>query len=395
MVAAPAAGAQTAAPNSSTPPVISTFAGKGRAGFSGDGGPATAAKLFFPTGVAEDSAGDVYIADTLNNRIRLVRPNGIISTVAGNGIAGYAGDGGPATQAELNSPESPAVNTRGDLFIADSANNRIREVKPNGTITTFAGNGKCGKSGDFGLATQAKLCDPTAVAVAPGGKVFIADSGNNEIRVVDNQGVMTTFAGTGHAGSKGDGGPAIFAQLNMPEGVAFDSLHDLFIADTGNNKVREVTPNGIISTLAGTGTAGYSGDGGKAIVAELNHPEGVGADALGNVYIADTDNFRIRVVIPKGDIFTYAGTGKPGYSGDGGPAIQAKINLVSGDLAIDANNVYFTDTINERVRVIQGGPPPNIPETPWAILLPLSAVVLLGGAFFLVWRRRRLGAAAA
>jgi len=395
-VGAPAAGAQTTtpnvvAPNSATPPTISTVAGNGKGGFSGDGGPATAAKLTLPTGVAEDAAGDLYIADTLNFRIRKVTPAGIITTVAGTGIPGFTGDGGAATKARLREPSSPALDTGGNLYFADSENDRIRRISTSGIISTVAGNGSCGKKGNGGPATAAQLCDPSAVAIDTAGNLYIADSGNNEIRKVTAAGVISIFAGTGTFGSSGDAGLATAARLGMPDGVAVDSLHDVFIADEANNKIREVKPTGIISTFAGTGIPGFSGDGGPAPAAKLAHPEGIGVDPLGNVYIADSFNFRIRVVTTSGIIFTYAGTGVPGYSGDGGVATNARLSVPEGDLAVDANNVYFTDTLNERVRRITGGPPPVIPESPLFVLLPLSALVLIGGAFIVARRRRRSG----
>ena len=396
-IGAPAASAQTTSQTvvpSATAPNISTTAGTGQAAFGGDGGPATKAKLNLPTGVAEDAAGNLYIADTLNFRIRKVTTAGIISTIAGTGSPGFSGDGGLAVNAKLASPESPAVDSSGDVYFADSGNNRVREILANGKIKTIAGNGTCGSSGDGGKATLAELCDPTAVAIAAGGRIYIADTGNNKIRAVEAGGIISTYAGTGTFGSAGDGGAATSAELGSPSGIAISSLGDLFIADTSNNKIREVKPSGKISTFAGTGSGAFAGDGGLATAAKIDHPEGVGVDALGNVYIADSFNFRIRVVIPKGDIFTYAGTGIAGFSGDGGPATNARINVVSGDLAVDANDVYFTDTVNMRVRRIQGGPPPNIAESPYAILLPLSALVLMVGAYLLLRRRskRRMGA---
>ena len=396
VVAPPAFAQTTFAPNSSTPPTISTFAGDGHAGFNGDGIPATSANLTFPTGVAEDSAGDVYLADTLNFRVRLVKPNGTIRTVAGDGIPGYNGDGGKATKAELLEPESPALDSQGTLYIADSGNNRVRMVDKSGVISTFAGTGGCGRTGNGGKATKAELCDPTAVAVMASGDVLIADTGNNEIRVVTPDGKIHDFAGNGSFGLSGNGGPATKAQLGLPTSVAADSLGNVYLADTANNQVREVLPSGIIQRLAGraNGVPGYRGDGGAATNAALDHPEGVGVDSLGDVYIADSFNFRIRVVIPKGDIFTYAGTGVPGYRGDGGPATKARLNTVSGNLAVDANNVYFGDTLNERVRVIKGGPPPNIAESPFAILLPLSALALLVGGFLYLRRRSHRGSPA-
>jgi sugar lactone lactonase YvrE len=227
-------------------------------GETGDGGPATSATLNSPAGLAVDGAGDLFIADTENNDIREVTPDGNIKVVAGNGTEGYRGDGGPATAAELDNPQDVAVDASGDLFIADTYNNVIREVKPSGTISTFAGNGTAGFAGDNGPATAAELASPDGVAVDALGNVYIADTGNNVIRRVSTSGVITTVAGNvaadqandGLRGDSGDGGPATAAQLDAPEGVAVDRAGDLYIADTFNDAIRQVTPAGVISTLA-------------------------------------------------------------------------------------------------------------------------------------------------
>jgi hypothetical protein len=241
-------------------------------------------------------------------------------------------------------------------------------------------------------ATRAGLCLPTGVALDSSNDLFIADSGNNIVREVTPTGIITTFAGLGASGSSGDGGQANHAKLDTPTGVAVDNqvTHNVYIADSGNSKVRAVNTSGIISTFAGNGTFGESGDGGKAPLAELAAPTGLGVDPLGNVYISDTSNNKIRIVIPLGDIFTYAGTGQAGSSGDGGPASAARLNGPTGAVAVDGQNVFFADTRNNRIRQIVGGPPPNIPETPFNVaLLPLSALTLLGGGFLIVYRRRR------
>jgi hypothetical protein len=401
--------AQSAGPNvATTTPIISTIAGTGQAGFSGDGGSATAAKLSGPTGFVEDIAGNIYLADSNNNRVRRIASNGNITTVAGNGSYGFAGDGGAAKNARLAFPTGVAVDGSGNLYVADTGNNRIRKVTPAGTITTIAGSGPtfglfglplmptielallrlgCSLRGNGGPATTATLCLPTGVAVDAANNVFIADTGNNEVRRV-TAGTITAFAGNGTTGSSGDGGPATAARLHTPAGVSLDSLHNVFIADTQNNKVRKVNSSGVITTFAGTGGAGHAGDGGKAILGQLNAPTGLGIDAVGNVYISDTLNCRIRVVIPKGDILTYAGTGVCGYSGDGGPATAARVNEPAGSIAVDANNVYFGDNDNNRGRGVHGGPPPNISEVPYLVVLPLSALVVLGGAYLIVRRRR-------
>jgi sugar lactone lactonase YvrE len=227
--------------------VISTVAGNGTAGFSGDGGPATSAQLYNPYGVAVDTAGNLFIADATNNRVRKVTPGGVISTVAGNGTGGYSGDGGPATAAQLYSPTGVAVDTAGNLFIADPGNYRVRKVTPGGVIGTVAGNGYQGHSGDGGPATAAQLYYPYGVAVDTAGDLFIADTNNYRVRKVTPGGVISTVAGNGTPGFSGDGGPATSAWLYMPFGVAVDTAGNLFIADYGNNRIRKVTLEASVS----------------------------------------------------------------------------------------------------------------------------------------------------
>ena len=272
---------------------ITTVAGNGAFGFSGDNGPATSAELYSPGGVAVDSAGNLYIADTQNTRIREVS-KGVITTVAGGG---NSFDNGPATSAALGSPKGVAVDAAGNIYIADQIINRIREVSK-GVITTVAGNGIGGLyggfSGDGGPATSAQLSLPTSVAVDSADNVYIADTNNNRIRKVSN-GVITTVAGNGTRGFSGDGGPATNAELADPEGVAVDAAGNLYIADSFNNRIRKVT-NGVITTVAGNGTGGFSGDNGPATGAELTFPESVAIDSAGNLYIADIDNNRIRIL---------------------------------------------------------------------------------------------------
>ena len=274
---------------------ISTVAGNGTQGFGGgDNGPATSAQLSIPRGVAVDSAGRLYIADSQDNRIRKVS-DGVITTVAGNGGGGFTGDNYPATSTELNSPSGVAVDSAGNLYIADTSNFRVRKVS-NGMITTVAGNGTQGSSGDNGPATSAQLHDPCGVAVDSAGNIYIAD-GNN-IRKVSN-GIITTVAGNGTQGFSGDNGPATSAELDGAVGVAADGAGNLYIADSGNNRIRKVS-NGVITTVAGNGTQGFSGDNGPATSAELAGAVGVAVDSASDVYIADSFNNRIRVSAPAG-----------------------------------------------------------------------------------------------
>jgi uncharacterized repeat protein (TIGR01451 family) len=340
--------------------IITTVAGNGSLGYSGDGGPATSAGLDRPSGVAVDASGNLYIADDFNERIRKVSTAGIITTVAGNGSYGYSGDGGPATSAQLLNPQGVAVDASGNLYIADTYDNRVRKVSAAGIITTVAGAGPYGYSGDGGPATSAQLYLPYAVAVDASGDVYIADSHNDRIRKVSAAGIITTAAGNGSCCYAGDGGPATSAQLWSPSGVAVDTSGDLYIADAGNNRVRKISAAGVIRTVAGNGTcpnAGfavecYSGDGGAATSAQFSDPSGVAVDASGDLYITDTYNNRVRRVSAAGTITTVAGNGSYGYSGDGGPATSAQLGFPSG-VAVDAGgNLYIADAGSGRVRKV-------------------------------------------
>ena len=329
---------------------ISTVAGNGTPGFTGDGSTATNAEINSPTGVAVDSAGNLYIADSLNCRIRKVASGGNISTLAGNGTLSYSGDGGAASKAQLNTPQGVAADAAGNLYLSDTLNNVVRKVSPNGIISNYAGNGGAGSSGDGSAATSAQLNGPQGLAVDASGNLFIADTLNAKVRKVSASGVISTVAGSGTPGYGGDGAAAASAQLNLPIGVAVDSSGNLYIADFGNSRVRKVSANNI-STVAGNGSAGYSGDGGQAVKAQLNGPQGVAVDAAGNLYIADTENNAIREVTAGGLIATVAGNGIAGYSGDGGQATSAQVGNPVG-LAVDAAGDIFTVDASARVRQV-------------------------------------------
>jgi uncharacterized protein (TIGR03437 family) len=331
--------------------VIATVAGNGTLGFSGDNGPAASAQLAYPWGVAVDSVGNLYIADYGNNRVRKVS-GGAITTVAGNGTLGFSGDNGPATSAQFYAPAGLAVDSLGNLYIADYGNNRIRKVS-GGLVTTVAGGGA--SLGDNGPATSAQLNLPYGIAVDSTGNLYVADWGNNRIRKISN-GVITTVAGTGTRGFSGDNGPAIDAQLANPEGVAVDSAGNLYIADFGNSSIRKVSA-GVITTVAGNGTPGFSGDKGPATSAQLHLPYGVAVDSAGNVYIGDSGNNRVREV-SKGVITTVAGNGTFGFSGDGGPPTSAQLANPYGVAMDFAGNLYIGDTGNNRIRI--SAPPPVI-----------------------------------
>jgi sugar lactone lactonase YvrE len=333
--------------------IITTVAGNGGDGlFSGDGGPAVQAQLNHPSGVAVDSAGNIWIADTFNNRIRMLSSSGIITTMAGSGAAGDSGDGGPASAAQLRWPGGMTFDHSGNLLVADVLHHRVRMITPAGIITTAAGNGTAGYSGDGGPATGAQLFAPKDVALDASGNLYIADNFNNRVRMVSSAGVMVTAAGGGLPGSgfSGDGGSATSAQLNGPTGVAVDDAGSLYVADTGNFRVRKISPSGMITTIAGTGVQGYSGDGGPATRAQLAVPVGVKVDGAGNVYIADGAS--IRRVSTDGIITTVAGTGTLGYAGDGGPATAAQLD--SWGMAFDrAGNLYVAAPWNNAVRLLR------------------------------------------
>ena len=327
---------------------ISTVVGTGEPGFSGDGGPATAARLAYPTFVALDCSGNLYISDTSNNRIRKVTTAGVISTVSGNGSSNYNGDNIPATSASLSVPMGIAFDSAGNLFIADSNNNRVRKITTAGIITTVAGTGAFGFNGD-GPATSVRLGNPRGIAVDAGGNVLIADSNNSRIRSVTTGGNMSTVAGTGIFNFNGDG-PATTTQLNFPSGLASDEGGNVLIADTGNNRIRKLS-GGSVVTVGGNGTSGFRGDGALATSALLNAPMGMAVDAAGNLFIADSVNNRVRKVSAAGVITTFAGNGVSGSLGDNGPATSAQISQPGSVAVAPDGTVYITDC-NNRVRKV-------------------------------------------
>ena len=343
---------------------ITTIAGKGLAAFSGDNGPAVAAQLNLPRGLAVDSSGNLYIADSRNHRIRRVDPSGTITTIAGTGEDGFSGDGGPAVAATLTFPQDIAVDAAGNLYVADTWNNRIRKVDPSGTITTIAGRGVQGFSGDNGPAVAAQLYLPLGVALDPLGNLYVADTWNNRIRRVDPSGAISTIAGTGESGFSGDNGPAVAARLRLPYGITVDTAGNLYVADSRNERIRRVDPSGTISTIAGTGEPGFSGDNGPAAAAQLRRPQAVAVDGAGNLYIADLFNFRIRRVDTTGTITTIAGTGESGFSGDGGPAIAAQLDRPSGVAVDAAGNLYIADWGNHRIRILTPPTPAGTLQAP-------------------------------
>ena len=384
---------------------ISTFAGTGICGYSGDGGPASAATISFPAGLVFDSKGNLIFADEYNSVIRMISPAGTISTIAGNGVAGYSGDGGPATSASLAFPQGVSVDSTGRIYIADSSNAVIRMVDTAGVIHTVAGNHTSGFSGDGGPATSAEISGAISVLAGSGGSFYIADIYNDRVRKVNAAGIISTYAGNGQGGNTGSGGPATAAAIggvrglilaggqlyistyqniwavtpstqiitliagdpagvtqgfngdgntalstdfSGPWGMAVGSSSSLLVADTGNARIRQISKSQIVSTIAG----GYVGDGGPATVASLNYQGHIAFDPAGNLYIADTYNSRVRKVTPSGIISTFAGTGIVGYSGDGGPANAATLRSPQGVAADSNGNVYIADEGNGVIRKV-------------------------------------------
>jgi uncharacterized protein (TIGR03437 family) len=388
--------------------VISTVAGTGTSGYSGDGGTATAAKLESPSALAVDPSGIVYISDSAVRRIRKVTTAGVISTIAGNGTSGYTGDGGQATQAEITAPAGMALDPSGNLYFADGTANVIRKVSPAGVISTVAGNNPATpNAGDGGLASASSLIDPLRMAADATGNLYLTEEVGRRVRRIDAEtGIITRVAGANISGAGiGDGGPGLQASLDQPNGVRFDAQGNLLISDSADNLVRRISGgvittfagnglsgegpfgvqatgadlnypmglaldasgnvyiqqtnqiskvalNGTITAVAGTGVAGYSGDNGPAAVAQISPGQDIAIDRAGNLYIPDAGNNRIRMVDASGVITTIAGTGKAGYSGDNGPAIVAELNYPFGIAVGATGNIYFSDSNNNRVRKI-------------------------------------------
>ena len=318
-----------------------TIAGKGTAGYSGDGGPATLAELNFPSGIAIDGIGNIYISDRSNGRIRKINSSGIITTFAGNGLSSSYGDGLPATAAEI-SPNNVAVDGNGNVYIADQGNNRIRKVNSSGICNTIAGNGLAAYGGDGGPATLAALNWPSGVTLDGKGNIYIADVLNSVIRKVDSFGIISTFAGNGIAGYSGDGVPATATELKYPGGVAVDNAGNVYIADGGlSSRIRIVNTMGIINTFAGTGLGGYSGDGGPATAAQIGQALDVATDIAGNVYLPDEVYNCVRKVSTSGIISTISG-----------PVGLGTTSSMSGPTAVVADNkgnILIADKYNNRI----------------------------------------------
>lgn len=333
--------------------IISTFAGNGLAGYSGDGGDALSARLDTPTCIALDLTGNVFINDQRNNCVRKISPSGIITTVAGTGSAGFSGDGGPATNARLDANWGMTIDNSGNIYICDQSNHRIRKVNASGIITTIAGTGTPGYSGDGGPAISANLNSPMGIAVDKAGNIYFSDSYNFCVRKISTSGIISTFAGIpGLVGFSGDGGPATSARIRFVLGIACDTAGNVYLCDSHDDRVRKVDAGGIITTFAGNGTTGFSGDNAPATDARLNTPVGVSVAHDGSVYIADCHNNAVRRVVPTGIITRVAGTGAGGYNGDGIPATAAQLHRPMGVVANENDDVFITDMLNVRGRKV-------------------------------------------
>jgi len=333
--------------------IMSRHAGSGNSGFSGDGGPAIKASLKTPAGLAFDAEGNLYIADRENHRVRKVDTKGNISTFAGIGKAGFSGDGGPAVKARINLPSGLAADEKGNLYISDRSNDRIRVVDKKGVIRTYAGSGVAGFQGDAGPALKAQLDKPFGIALDEAENLYIADRNNNRVRKVSPEGIITTVAGDGGFFFMGDNGPAYRASVAAPTGVAVDKKGNLYIADRNNNRIRVVDKLGMIRTVAGTGQQDYNGDSEVARETNLYLPFGLTVDSNDNLLVIDRSHYRIRHIDPKsGKVETVAGNGLKLFAGDGGPATGATLSFPHGMFVDKNDNLIFSDKGHYRIRKI-------------------------------------------
>ena len=333
--------------------IITTVAGTGNTTYNGDNIRAIVANLSGPRGICYDRVGNLYLDDGDHCRIRKINTDGIISTIGGTGVYGFSGDGGPATNAEIGLVNSIVIDSAGNIYLSDESNNRVREIDVTGNINTIAGDSTYGYHGDAVQATSTSLWGPQGIALDNSGNLFIADYGNNRIRKVDASGMITTVCGTCTAGYNGDNIMATDAQLNRPYGLFFDKNNDLILSDAANYRIRKITEGtGLITTIAGTGTSSYDGDGGMATDADIKSPTTLLVDNEGNIFFGDIHSYVVRRISTTGIISTIAGTGQYGYNGDNIPATDAQLNTPVS-LAIDARgDIYIADFQNERIRYI-------------------------------------------
>lgn len=343
---------------------ITTFAGTGEPGYDADTTTTSAVKFNNPYSIFVDKSGVIWVADQANSRIRKIGVDKAVTLIAGNGTNGAAGDDASATAGQLHYPCGLAVDGSGNVFIADTNNNKIRKVVPGGNITTYAGNGIGGYTGQAADNKDPKSVQfnrPVTVAFDSAGALFVVDQANHRIRKITSDGVVSVVAGSGTEGYSGDGGPATSANLSHPQAVAWDAAGNLYIADTGNNVIRKVTSDGVIRTIAGTGIAGFSGDGGPAAQAQLYTPKGMAVDAAGNVFFADSFNGRIRVLKTDGTIATIAGNGGFGDDSDGGPAYAARLRFPSWVATAPGGGIYVVDNQNHRIKLLTPSQDPVLP----------------------------------
>ena len=334
--------------------IVTTIAGTGTAGYFGDSGPASSALLNSPDAVKFDNAGNLYIADEYNHVIRKISTSGIITSIAGTGIAGKSGDNGPATNAQLKRPIDLAFDNSGNLYIAEYGNKDIRKISTAGVITTIAGTGTAGYNGDNMPATSAQINDPIGIIFDNKGDLYFSDNANYRIRKIDHTtGIITTVVGTGTAGYTGDNGPASAAQIRLTGYLCFSPAGELFFGDYSNHVIRKLNAAGIITTVAGTGVSGHTGDDGPASAATFVSPSTLLFDNAGNIFISDRVLGVIRRINTSSIVATIAGLGTVGYGGDGGMAIAAQFNTDVNCSAIDAaGNLYIADPLNNRIRKI-------------------------------------------
>jgi len=370
---------------------ITTVCGTGTAGFSGDNGPAINARIdAIYAQIACDKFGNLYIADDNNHRIRKIDAiTGSITTVAGTGTAGFSGDGGLATAAQLTNPDGIAIDNTGNIYIADYNNHRIRKIDPIGTITTICGNGTQSSTGDGGLATAATINGPGHLCLDPSGNLYITEYNSNRIRKIATTGTITTFCGTGVYSNTGDGGLATAATIGGPWAIASDAAGNIYTAEYLGAYVRKIATNGTITAFAGINASpGFSGDNGVATAAQLNGVAGLVVNDLGEVFIADSANHRIRKVATTGTITTYVGTGVMGFSGDGGLASAAQIKSPNGGLASYGCSIFINDVGNQRIRKVIAGSAPSLSVTSTAtpvLCVGQTATLSVSGASTYVW----------